>query len=194
MIGVHLGVSTPMTLFAEGLPPADAYPADEQDRFEHTRRRMSSVGTSHLVVQSDDPRTLAYGLHDSPVGLAAWLLERRRSWSDSGGDVERRFSRDDLITSTMLYWVTESTVSSMRYYWEAQHHLWRPVHDRTPIVEAPTAITLWPQELMLMPTSLMERFYNLRRLTQMPSGGHFHPMEEPDLLVEDLRAFFRTLR
>jgi pimeloyl-ACP methyl ester carboxylesterase len=194
LIGAHLGVCTPMTLFETGLPTEDQYAEDEKDRFHHTKHRMQSVATSHLVVQSDDPQTLAYGLHDSPVGLSSWILERRRHWSDSNGDVESRFSKDDLITTAMLYWVTESAVSSMRYYWEAQHNLWKPSHDRQPVVQAPTAITLWPQELMLMPTALMESFYNLKRLTPMPSGGHFHPMEEPELLVEDIRAFFRTLR
>jgi pimeloyl-ACP methyl ester carboxylesterase len=194
LIGIHLGVCCPLTLFQDGLPTEDQYADDEKDRFHHTRRRMSSVGTSHLVVQSDDPQTLAYGLNDSPVGLCAWILERRRSWSDSRGDVETRFSKDDLVTTAMIYWLSQSIGTSMRYYWEAQHFQWQPEHDRTPVVEAPTAITLWPQELMLMPNALMESFYNLQRLTEMPSGGHFHPMEEPELLVGDIRAFFRTLR
>jgi pimeloyl-ACP methyl ester carboxylesterase len=194
IIGAHLGVCTPMTLFETGLPTEDRYADDEKHRFHHTQQRMQSVATSHLVVQSDDPQTLAYGLHDSPAGLCSWILERRRSWSDSNGDVESRFSKDDLITTAMLYWITDTMVTSMRYYWEAQHNLWKPSHDRSPVVEAPTAITLWPQELMLMPTELMRSFYNLQRLTEMPRGGHFHPMEEPELLVEDIRAFFRTLR
>jgi pimeloyl-ACP methyl ester carboxylesterase len=194
LIGIHLGVCVPLTLFQDGLPTEDEYADGEKDRFHHTQRRMQAVGTSHLVVQSDDPQTLAYGLNDSLVGLCAWILERRRNWSDSGGDVESRFTKDDLITTTMLYWLTESIGTSMRYYWEAQHYQWTPSHDRTPVVEAPTAITLWPQELMLMPDRLMESFYNLQRLTAMPSGGHFHPMEEPELLVDDIRAFFRTLR
>jgi pimeloyl-ACP methyl ester carboxylesterase len=194
VIGVHLGVSVPMNLFRDGLPTAEQYGPDEQDRFEHTQHRMGTVGTSHMVVQSDDPQTLGYGLNDSPVGLCAWILERRRNWSDSRGDVESRFSKDDLITTAMIYWVTESIASSMRVYWEADHQEWIPAHDRTPVVEAPTAITLWPQELMLMPTAMMESFHNLQRVTQMSTGGHFHPMEEPELLVEDLRAFFRTLR
>jgi pimeloyl-ACP methyl ester carboxylesterase len=94
----------------------------------------------------------------------------------------------------MIYWLSQSIGTSMRYYWEAQHFQSQPEHDRTPVVEAPTAIMLWPQELMLMPNALMESFYNLQRLTEMPSGGHFHPMEEPELLVGDIRAFFRTLR
>jgi pimeloyl-ACP methyl ester carboxylesterase len=194
MIGIHLGVCVPLTLFQTGLPTEDQYADDEKERFHHTARRMSSVGTSHLVVQSDDPQTLAYGLNDSPIGLLAWILERRRNWSDSGGQVESRFSKDELITTAMIYWLTQSIGTSMRYYWEAQHFTWTPSHDGTPVVPAPTAITLWPQELMLMPNAMMESFYNLKRLTTMPRGGHFHPMEEPELLVEDIRAFFRTLR
>ncbi len=193
LIGVHLGVCTPMDLFEKGLPGADEYGPAERDRFEHTKQRMK-VATSHLVVQSDDPQTLGYALADSPVGLLAWILERRRNWSDCHGDVESRFSRDELITTAMIYWVGNSITSSMRYYWEAQHNLWKPSHDRQPVVQAPTAITLWPQELMLMPTAKMESFYNLKRVTKMPSGGHFHPMEEPELLVDDLRAFFGELR
>ena len=153
-----------------------------------------AVGTIHWVVQATDPQTLAYALHDSPVGLCAWLLERRRNWSDSHGDVESHFTKDELLTITMLYWVSNSTVSSMRYYWEAEHTTWTPEHDRMLVVEAPTAITLWPQELMTMPQGYLETYYNLKRVTTMASGGHFHPMEEPDLLVADIREFFRQLR
>jgi len=193
MIGVHLGLAVPMTLFVTGLPREDEYADDEKERFRHTQARMA-VGTAHWVVQATDPQTLAYALHDSPVGLCAWLLERRRSWSDSHGDVESRFSKDDLLTITMLYWVSNSTVSSMRYYWEAEHTTWTPAHERMPAVEAPTAITLFPQELMTMPQRYLETYYNLKRVTTMPSGGHFHPMEEPDLLVQDIREFFRPLR
>jgi pimeloyl-ACP methyl ester carboxylesterase len=193
LIGVHLGLSFPLDFFANGLPGEEKYAADEKDRFEHTQRRFE-VATSHVVVQATDPQTIGYALQDSPVGLCAWILERRRSWSDSNGDVESRFSKDDLITTMMIYWITDSIVSSMRYYWEAQHHLWAPAHDRMPAVEAPTAITLWPQELALMPTAFMESYYNLQRLTTMPAGGHFHPMEEPEPLVEDIRAFYRTFR
>jgi pimeloyl-ACP methyl ester carboxylesterase len=194
IIGVHLGVSVPMNLFRDGLPTQEQYPADEQDRFEHTQRRMGTVGTSHMVVQSDDPSTLGYGLNDSPAGLCAWIMERRINWSDSRGNPEFRFSKEDHITTTMIYWVTQTIASSMRVYWEAMNQVWVPEHDRKPEVEAPTAITLWPEELMLMPTPMMESFHNLQRVTQMPSGGHFHPMEEPELLVGDLQAFFATLR
>lgn len=121
LIGCHIGVCTPMTLVETGLPTEDQYADHEKDRFHHTAKQMSEHATSHLVVQSDDPQTLAYGLHDSPAGMASWIIERRRSWSDSKGDVESVFSKDGLITTTMVYWVTETMVTSMRYYWEAQH-------------------------------------------------------------------------
>ena len=150
--------------------------------------------TSHVAVQTTDPQTLSYGLHDSPVGLCAWIVERRRNWSDCEGEVERRFSKDELLTTVTLYWVTESFVTSVRYYYEARHHLWTPSHSRTPIVEAPTGIAVFPRELALMPRRWAERYYNLQRWTVFPSGGHFAPMEEPQRLVEDIRAFFRPLR
>lgn len=193
LIGIHLGLCFPLDFFSKGLPTEDDYPDHEKHRYHHTMKRFE-VATSHVAVQTTDPQTLAYALEDSPIGLCAWILERRRSWSDSNGDVETRFSKDDLLTTMTLYWVTESIVSSMRYYWEALHNLWTPSHDRWPQVEAPTAISLWPQELAHMPTPFMERYYNLQQLTEMPSGGHFHPMEEPERLVEDIRAFYRTFR
>ena len=193
VIGIHLGLAMSLRLFIDGLPGEDAYADDEKDRFQHTQARMA-VGTAHWVVQASDPQTLAYSLHDSPLGLLAWILERRRSWSDSGGDVETRFSKDDLLTTTMLYWASDTTVSSMRYYWEAGRNTWSPSHDRTPVVEAPTAVTLWPQELIVMPQAFIDSYFNLKRCTTMPAGGHFHPMEEPERLVEDIREFFRPLR
>ena len=86
------------------------------------QERMKGA-TSRVVVQTTDPQTLSYGIHDSPVGLCAWILERRRNWSDCDGGVEKRFSNDDLLTTMMIYWVTESFVTSVRYYYEARHHL-----------------------------------------------------------------------
>jgi pimeloyl-ACP methyl ester carboxylesterase len=193
LVGVHLSLALPLDLFHGPRPGPEEYAEDERHLLERTRE-AASVRTSHVAVQASDPQTLAYALHDSPVGLCAWMLERRRSWSDCDGDVERRFSKDDLITTTVLYWVTESLVSSARYYWEAAHRPWRPAHDRAPVVEAPTGVAMFPRELSLMPRAFLERYYDLRRVTHMPAGGHFAPMEEPELLVEDLRAFFRPLR
>lgn len=92
-------------------------------------------------------------MHDSPAGLCAWILERRRNWSDCGGDVERRFPKDELLTHIMLYWVTDCFVTSVRYYYEAAHNPWTPAHSRAPVVEAPTALGVFPRELFIPPRS-----------------------------------------
>jgi pimeloyl-ACP methyl ester carboxylesterase len=193
LIGVHLSLSFPLDFFVKGLPTEDDYADDEKHNYHHTQKRMLDA-TSHVSVQCTDPQTIASALHDSPAGLLSWLVERRRNWSDCKGDVETVFNRDDLITTAMIYWVTNSYVSSARFYWESAHHLWSPAHDRMPAVEAPTAIALFPQELCLMPRHFMESYYNLKQLNEMPEGGHFAPSEQPKLLVEDVRKFFRTLR
>ena len=141
-----------------------------------------------------DPQTLAFALNDSPVGLAAWILERRRAWSDHRGDVFDALSRDFLITNVMLYWLTGSIGSTMRFYWETWREQVRLVHDRLPAIEVPTGIAVFPNDLVFVPRRLAERYTNLTRWTRMPRGGHFAAAEQPALLVEDLRAFFRPLR
>ncbi len=193
MIGVHLSLSFPLDFFVKGLPGEEEYADDEKQNYHHTQKKMLDA-SSHVSVQCTDPQTIASALHDSPVGLLSWLVERRRNWSDCNGDVENVFSRDDLITTAMIYWVTNSYVTSARFYWESAHHLWAPEHDRMPVVEAPTAVALFPQELCLMPRQFLQSYYNLKQLHTMPRGGHFAPAEQPELLVEDVREFFRTLR
>jgi pimeloyl-ACP methyl ester carboxylesterase len=108
--------------------------------------------------------------------------------------VERVFPREDLITTVMLYWLTGSIGSSMRYYYEYAKRRWKPAHTRKPVIEAPTAVAVFPQELMFTPRRMAEEVANIQRWTVMPRGGHFAPAEQPELLVEDVRSFFRTLR
>ena len=193
LIGVQVGFCIPLDVFAVGMPPASAYAADEMDRLEHNARMAPTVA-SHLAVHTSDPQTLGYALQDSPVGTAAWILERHRAWSACDGDVERCFSKEDLVTTAMLYWATGTITSSMRYYWEAQHAPWQPSHDRLPVVEAPTGVVLWADEVVLPPQAWVERYYNLVRTATPPKGGHFHPMEQPERLVSEIRDFFRELR
>lgn len=192
MIGVHLS----MLNFPSILPRAltrEMFAPDEQHFYDTMKLRLRGA-KSHMAVQCEDPQTLAFALEDSPVGLAAWLVERRRNWSDCGGDVESVFPIDDLITTVMIYWLGGSIGSSMRYYFEYAKRRWKPSHDRQPGIEAPTAVAVFPQELMFVPRKLAERAANIQRWTIMPRGGHFAPAEQPQLLVEDLRAFFRSLR
>jgi pimeloyl-ACP methyl ester carboxylesterase len=193
LIGIYLTLSIPMDFFSGGALKESDYGPDEQAALARTREARPGI-ISHVAVQTRDPQTLAYGMHDSPVALLAWILERRRAWSDCGGNVERRYTKDELLTHIMLYWVTECFVTSVRYYYEARQHPWAPSHDRTPVVEAPTAIGVFPRELLIPPRKWAERYFNLQHWTPMASGGHFAPSEEPEQLVKDVRTFYRSLR
>ncbi len=140
------------------------------------------------VIQSTKPQTLGVALQDSPAGLAAWIVEKFRNWSDCNGDVESRFSRDDLLVVVTSYWLTGTITSSMRLYREYATMRPRYGYDGRR-VEVPTAIALFPAEMYHPPRSWVEARYDLRRWTVMPAGGHFPALEEPALLVDDLRAF-----
>jgi microsomal epoxide hydrolase len=174
---------------AEGRSAAELTP--EEKVFLGNMEKFRTHETGYQWIQGTKPQTLAYGLNDSPAGLAAWIIEKFRTWSDCRGDVESRFSKDQLLTNVMVYWLTQTINSSTRLYYEARHHPWR-LKPGTKI-EAPTAVALFPGELLLPPRHWAERVYNVQRWTEMPRGGHFAAMEEPKLLAEDIRAYFREL-
>jgi len=169
----------------EGLTQEELIPLMEVQQFRKEE-------TGYQRIQGTKPQTLAYGLNDSPSGLAAWIVEKFRTWSDCDGDIERRFSKDDLLTNIMLYWVPETANASARLYCETMRNAkFPPTSFR---VDVPTGCALFPRELIRPPRSWVERLYNVARWTPMPAGGHFAAMEEPALLVADMRAFFRPLR
>ena len=193
LVGAHLSLPVLLSVsYYSGLGP-EMYGPDEQGWYEKMQRRMATAN-AHVAVHTADPQTLAYGLNDSPAGLAAWILERRRLWSDHDGDVFDAISRDDLLAGLSLYWFGGSIGTSMRYYWEQWKNPVRIMHERSPELEAPTGIAVFPNDLIFVPRAVAERHTNLHRWTVMPRGGHFAAAEEPDLLVDDLRAFFRPLR
>jgi len=194
VIGIHLHFMLPLRLSIVPIKDKQLYDPDELQRYYDKNQRYFTDENGYSAIQLTRPQTLSYGLNDSPIGLCAWILEKRRAWSDCDGDVERRFSKDDLLTTMTLYWVTQSIGTSARYYYEATHNPWEPSHERTPVVEAPTGIAIFPKDIWVLPKRWAEGYYNLKRWTVMPSGGHFAPMEEPERLVEDIRAFFRPLR
>lgn len=171
----------------------DDFGVDERGWWDNVVQRSATIA-SHMAVHSSDPQTLAYGLNDSPAGLLAWLLERRRAWSDCDGDVERVFSRDDLLTLASIYWLTGTIGTSCRFYWENARAPFDPVHDRKPECEAPTGFAVFPRDVLLVPRRLAERHANIVHWTVMERGGHFGAAEQPEALVEDLRAFLRPLR
>jgi len=160
-------------------------------RYLDAVRDWSAREGAYALLQRTKPQTLAYGLTDSPVGLAAWLVEKFRAWSDCAGDVERRFSKDELLTTVMIYWVTETITSSVRLYYENSH---LPPLTPEQRIDVPAGVAIFPKDLALPPRAWAERSLRVERWTEMPRGGHFAAMEEPALLVEDLRAFFRPLR
>lgn len=155
------------------------------------QRKFAGHVSAHVL----GSQTLANGMHDSPVALASWLLERRRAWSDCGGDVESVFSRDDLLVSFTLYWATDSFVSSARLYPDAASHPWRPCHDGVPPVAVPTAVTVFEHDVVAPPTrEALSRLYDLRQLRVHPRGGHFAAFEQPMIVAADIRDAFRPLR
>ncbi|MBG6120055.1 MULTISPECIES: epoxide hydrolase family protein [unclassified Sphingobium] len=147
---------------------------------------------SHWTTHRLDPQTLAYALVDSPVGTAAWIWERRRAWSDCGGDLLRVMDRDALCTLASIYWLNGSIASSMRLYWEQfKDGLVSPLsHDRKPVIPVPTGYAIFPKDVAMVPRAVAAENTDLRRWTVMPRGGHFGPAEAPDLVVNELRAFF----
>ncbi|PWU24765.1 MAG: multidrug MFS transporter [Candidatus Rokuibacteriota bacterium] len=171
---------------------APAEPTEEERRYLEQLKHWEREETGYQWIQGTKPQTLAYGLTDSPVGLAAWIVEKFRTWSDSSGDVERRFTKDVLLTNVMLYWITGAINSSFWPYYARRHSPW-PLPDNQRI-EVPTAYASFPREILHPPRAWAERMYNITRWTAMPAGGHFAALEEPEALAADIRAFFRDLR
>jgi pimeloyl-ACP methyl ester carboxylesterase len=187
LVGIH--VSDVMRPFlGEGSAPLT--PAER--KFLDEERRWMELEGAYDHIQATKPQTLGYGLTDSPAGLAAWIVEKYRSWSDCGGDLERRFSKDDVSVQLTIFWATETINSANRLYFERDHNP-RPLGPGER-VRVPSAVALFPGDIDHPPREWAERVYDLRRWTVMPRGGHFAAWEEPDLLAKDLREFFGPLR
>ena len=187
VVGIHLSTPEVLPYLGPGsapLSPAESAYLDQVRRWDETERGYSAI-------QSTRPQTLGFALTDSPVGLAAWLSEKWRAWSDSDGDLDAHIGRDALLTTITLYWATRSITSSMRDYFDNRWHS-RPLgpDDR---VRVPTAMAVFANEFVPEgepPRELFERLYDIRRWTVFPRGGHFAAVEAPDLLAPDIRAHF----
>ena len=194
VIGIHL---TDVPFWHAFRKPDDASAA-EQAFFERNEAWIRQEG-AYALIQGTRPLSLAPGLADSPVGLAAWMVEKFQRWSDCGGDLESRFSRDELLTNLTIYWVTKTIGSSFQPYVDfttsgAVRWMIEGFKQWVGSKAVPAAFALFPKDLSQPPREWAARFFDVRRWTEMPRGGHFAAMEEPGLLVEDLRAFFRPLR
>ena len=182
---IALHQSLPMGL--PGNPPSP----EERSWLEAAAAWQREEG-GYSALQSTRPLSLAYGLHDSPVGLAAWICEKFCAWSDCDGDPLRVFTRDELLTNVMVYWVTESFYASALFYYA--HRVAPPAMVRPERIEVPTGICLFPKEVLHPPRSAVARKYDLRHWSQPERGGHFPALEAPDVLVEDLRRFLSAFR
>ncbi|WP_088224846.1 epoxide hydrolase family protein [Desulfosporosinus sp. FKB] len=186
LIGIHL---TDIGIIRNLMTAQDAELSDEDLQYKKSALAWIAQEGAYMSIQSTKPQTLAYGLSDSPVGLAAWIIEKFRTWSDCNGDLRRRFSEDELLTNIMIYWVTNTIGSSARIYYENTHSL-----PSMGSIEVPTGIALFPADILLPPKEWAVRNLNITRWTIMPRGGHFTAMEEPELLAEDIRTFYRSFR
>ena len=165
----------------------------EETRYQALLDAWETDEGAYGHLQRTRPQTLACGLHDSPAGLAAWIVEKLRSWSECHGDVESRFTKDEILTLVTLYWVTETFGSSVRLYYEGARY--SPAITASTKLHAPAAIALTTEAVDRAPRAWAERTYtNIQRWTEFPRGGHFMAAEEPALLADDLRAFFRRFR
>jgi pimeloyl-ACP methyl ester carboxylesterase len=189
LIGVHLSnlEITPYT--GPGARPLSA----AEKLYLQQNEAFWRAEHGYKAIQSTKPQTLGYALNDSPAGLAGWILEKWRSWADSRGNLDERFSRDFLLTTVTLYWVTQTITSSMRDYFDNDNRRFRVTLGPHEFVNVPTGIAVFANTFVdegTPPREWAERLYNVRRWTAMPSGGHFAPVEEPELLARDIAAFF----
>jgi pimeloyl-ACP methyl ester carboxylesterase len=189
--GLHLNLlpgalrPTPESLAIRPYGAAELTWLDEMARFAD---QEGSYAHQHRT----KPQTLGFALNDSPAGLAAWIAEKFRAWSDCGGVIERAVSRDALLTNISIYWFTETITSSMRLYRETLSQ--PPQFDDGDRAPPPFGFAVFPAEIGHPPRELAERFFHIARWTEMPRGGHFAALEQPELLAHELREFFRPLR
>jgi microsomal epoxide hydrolase len=188
IIGIHLNL-----LPLRRDPAMVADPTPEERAYLEELKVFLKEETGYQWIQGTRPQTLAFALTDSPAGLAAWIVEKFRAWSDCGGDLEGVFSKDQLLANIGLYWFTGAIGSSFWPYYARMHGPWHVPPGAT--VDVPAGFAAFPHEILRPPRSLAARVYtDLRRWTAMPKGGHFAAMEQPDALTGEIRAFFRPLR
>ncbi len=189
VVGIHTTSTTSPTPY---LGPGTRELSEAEKGLLKQREKWLADEGGYSHIQSTKPQTLSYGLNDSPAGLAAWIVEKYRTWSDCGGDVESRFTKDELLTTITIYWVTQSINSSTRLYYESFSKAWDLEKDEK--IQVPVGVAAFPHENTVPLREWAERSFNVQHWTDMPSGGHFAALEEPARLVEDIRDFFRGLR
>lgn len=184
LIALHLSGTNPYL----GWVPDDL--TDAEQEFVQRAQQWNQAEMAYAMEHSSKPQTLAHALNDSPAGLASWILEKFRTWSDCDGDLDAVYDRDDLLTNLTVYWATQTIGSSMRLYYETA----RSTSAAWGRVEVPTGMAMSGADMFPTPREWAERSYNVTSWTDLPKGGHFLEWEVPDLLAADMRAFFRQFR
>jgi pimeloyl-ACP methyl ester carboxylesterase len=187
-----IALHTLMPTFPPPVIGPEVRPLSEAEQvFAELQRRWQQEEGGYNLIQETRPQTLSYGLHDSPAGLAAWIVEKWRAWTDPTADVERYFTKDLLLANVTLYWVTGTANSANRSYYERA----REPRRITTRIAVPTGVALTTESIQRPPRERAERSYaDIRRWFDLPRGGHFVAAEAPDVLAEELRAFFRPFR
>jgi len=189
-----IGIHTLMPTFpSPDFGPGSAPKSEAERAFTELQERWQRAEGGYGLIQETRPQTLAYGLHDSPAGLAGWIVEKWRMWTDPDGDLDRAFDKDFLLANVTIYWATETANAANRSYYERARDP-RRIEPQARIT-VPTGVALSTEAVQHPPREWAARRYaDIRRWTEFPRGGHFIAAEEPELLAEDLRAFFRPLR
>jgi pimeloyl-ACP methyl ester carboxylesterase len=188
LIGIHLNL---LTIRRDREPPPN--PTEDERRYFEELVVWLKEETGYQWIQGTKPQTLAYGLTDSPAGLAAWIAEKFRTWTDCDGDPETAVSRDRMLANISLYWFTGAIGPSFWPYYARMHGPWPIPSGGT--VDVPMGYCAFPREIIRPPRSIAQQTYtNIQRWTVMPKGGHFAAMEQPEALAAEIGAFFRGLR
>ena len=168
----------------------------EEEEWEKRFKRDQKIEDGYRTQQATKPQTLSYAMMDSPVGVAAWIIEKMCGWSDiKKNDIESVYSKDTMLSNIMVYLVTKTFNTASWIYYGRREEGGRPLPKEGLPIKAPTAVALFPKEyLEWAPKSYVERIYNIKRWTKMPKGGHFAALEQPDLLVKDIREFAKDLK
>jgi pimeloyl-ACP methyl ester carboxylesterase len=185
LIGAHL---TQIIVAAVATPPDNATQAERD--FLGACANIANTEISYARQHSSKPQTLAYGLNDSPAGLAGWIVEKYRKWGDTGGSVESRFTKDFLLTTLTLYWATETIGPSIRTYYEMVRK-----RGNTDRIAVPTGFLMSLKDMFPpAPREWAERSHNVVHFATAATGGHFLEWEEPALVANDMQVFFGGLR
>lgn len=182
-LGLHLNF-----LVTAGLRPEDGEPTEVEAKLATEQAVYNATETGYIALQATKPQTIAYALVDSPVALAAWIVEKFHRWTDHGGDLESVLTKDEILTTVTTFWLTGTGGSSGRLYFETgAAGMMGPAAER---VAVPTSVAVFPKELYPATRRIAEYHYDVVRWAEQPRGGHFPAAEQPELYVADVRAAF----